>query len=80
MLDGEEPVWDYTLYTSHHSWAQQGNDRLPRTTVKEVDLDEYNIYWGGCPVESGKTYTYKVTALLSNGETYDVAAFEFKEA
>lgn len=78
VLDGENPVWEHTLYTSHHSWAQQGSDRMPRTTVKEVDLDEYNIYWGNCPVQPGKTYQYKVTALLSNGETYDVAKFSFK--
>ena len=78
VLDGENPVWEHTLYTSHHSWAQQGSDRMPRTTVKEVDLDEYNIYWGNCPVQPGKEYCYKVTALLSNGETYDVAQFPFK--
>ena len=78
VLEGEKPVWEHTLYTSHYSWAQQGSDRLPRTTVKEVDLDEYNIYWGGCPVQPGKEYTYKVTALLSNGQTYEVAKFPFK--
>ena len=51
---------------------------MPRTTVREVDLDEYNIYWGNCPVKSGREYLYKVTALLSNGESYEVAQFRFK--
>lgn len=78
VLEGEKPIWEHTLYTSHHSWAQQGSDRMPRTTVKEVDLDEYNIYWGSCPTEPGKTYTYKVETLLSNGEVYHTAAFTFE--
>lgn len=78
VLDGEKQIWEHTLYTSHHSWAQQGSDRMPRTTVKEVDLDEYNLYWGSCPVQSGKEYRYKVTALLSNGQTYGVTEFSFK--
>ena len=77
VLEGERKIWEKTLYTSHHSWAQQGSDRAPRTTVKEVDLDEYNIYWGSCPVEPRKKYIYKVTALLSNGESYSVTRFEF---
>lgn len=78
VLDGDETIWSHTLYTSHHSWGQRGSDYMPRTTIREVDLDEYNIYWGNCPVKSGREYLYKVTALLSNGESYEVTQFRFK--
>ena len=78
VKQGENLVWEKTLYTAHNSWADKGDDYIARTTIRHVDLDEYNIYWGNCPVQPGKEYCYKVTALLSNGETYDVAKFPFK--
>lgn len=74
--DGE-PVWEKTLYTAHNSWGQQGNDYLPRTTVREVDLDEYNLYWASCRLTRGETYTYQVSALLGTGDTYEAARFDF---
>ena len=74
LLDeNEELVFDHTI-----GWQDLRYTEMLPELRQEVDLDEYNIYWGGCPVQPGKEYTYKVTALLSNGQTYEVAKFPFK--
>ena len=78
-VSAEDVLWRKSLYTANCSWGEQGNDRRPRDTIREFDLDEFNLYWGMCPVEKGKTYTYKVSVLLGTGDSYEVAAFDFTE-
>lgn len=77
VLDGGNLLWEKTLYTAQNSWAQEGDDYIARTTIRNVDLDEYNLYWPVCPVQPGKTYTYCAKVMLSTGETYEVASFPF---
>lgn len=77
VQEGETPVWEKTLYTANNSWAQEGDDYIARTTIREVDLDEYNLYWAACPLEPGKTYRYTVCVLLATGDTYDAVSFDF---
>lgn len=74
---GEDLVWEKTLYTAQNSWADEGDDYIARTTIREVDLDEFNLYWLCCPLEAGETYTYTANVMLSTGNTYEAVKFDF---
>lgn len=79
LLKEKACIWDYTLFTAVHPWAEDFTDVRMRDTVKEVDLSEFKPYFNK-KLTPGETYRYEVSAQISTGEVFIVnsATFTFE--
>ena len=69
-------LWEYTLFTAVHPWAEDYTDVRMRDTVKEVDLAQFKPYFNK-RLEPGQTYRYAVSVLLSTGQVVPVTTDTF---
>lgn len=72
-------VWEYTLFTAVHPWAEDFTDVRMRDTVKEVDLADFKPFFNK-KLDPGEEYHYEVSVQISTGEVFLVhkATFQFE--
>ena len=75
--EGNE-VYEKTIFTHIRRTADSGIIEPARWHITEQDLAAHAAYLGEMELESGKTYTYTLTAITGAGEV-EVKCFDFVE-
>lgn len=70
-------VFEKTLFTAVDKWINTSTNDYARTTVNSFDLAAFAIYLGQAQLETGKTYTYELSAVPGTGESHVLKTFTF---
>lgn len=75
--EADNLVWERTLFTAVDMFANSSTDFATRTTVRSFDLAAFGAYIDEAELESGKTYTYQLSAIPGTGEEWVLKTFDF---
>lgn len=75
--EADNVVWEQTLFTAVDTFANSATDYVTRTTVRSFDIAAFAAYIDEAELESGKTYTYELSAVPGTGEEYVLKTFDF---
>lgn len=71
-----EAVFDKTIFVNIRRYSDVGTHEISRYHITEQDMAAYAAYLGDMELESGKTYTYTLTANTAAGDVV-VKTFTF---
>lgn len=75
--EADSVVWEKTLFTAVDMFANSSTDFATRTTVRSFDIAAFAAYIDEAELESGKTYTYELSAIPGTGEEWVLKTFDF---
>lgn len=70
-------AFEKTLFTAVDKWINTSTNDYARTNVTSFDLAAFAVYLGQAQLETGKTYTYELSAVPGTGESYILKTFTF---
>jgi len=70
-------VWEQTLFTAINKYATRNSNYNGRETIRTFNLATFAAHIGEMELETGKTYTYELSAVPGTDEVFILKTFDF---
>ena len=75
--EADNVVWEQTLFTAINKYATRNSNYNGRETIRTFNLATFAAHIGEMELESGKTYTYELSAVPGTDEVFVLKTFDF---